>query len=76
MKYLIAAIVFAAVLLFTSCQGPHLDGGCVHPLVMGGMPFAIPAGSHFTTYGALRIPNPNGGMLTLTGAACVIGGGK
>lgn len=76
-KYLIALTMFASIVLFPACNKAtsKLEGACMHPAA-GAMPFPIPAGSSFSSFGGLIIPSPDGSTVTLTGAVCVIQSGK
>lgn len=73
MKAILGFLVFFACVLAlaSSCKvnWPRLEGMCIHQAVMGGMPFALPEGSHFTGNGQLVIETEEG-LTFLTGATC------
>jgi hypothetical protein len=65
-------IALILTLAATACKpATTREGVCFHPLVMGGMPFALADDAKFGWNGDLSV-NTGDGQVTLSGAMCVI----
>lgn len=74
MKYLIAAFAVSAAVLGgcadkEAAEKPKFT--CIHPAVMGGTPFQLPADAYFSPRGTIEFTAPDGSGIALVGTICI-----
>ncbi len=75
MSFLVGFIGMLAIMTMTGCSATRINppqpAMCIHPAIMGGMPFNLPEDARFTPTGHVVFKAPDGATIDLVGIICI-----
>ncbi len=75
MSFLVGFIGMTVLMAVTGCSAARINpprpAQCIHPAILGGMPFNLPEDARFTTTGHVVFKAPDGTGIDLVGIICI-----